>query len=166
MVHGRRTGRDLEADVLVLNIIRGLQSMLVTGPCTHGFRNPLGVTRIVMNADGPENEKRMYLKDSTDSLWQVRDTLINGGAGSISAERGPSVSVHNLYPVEDNPLAQWASVAFAQQRLEPSDTDSDRGLIIFQQQACLACARDQVKQILTHDMNRPLEICIIAAGPH
>jgi hypothetical protein len=158
--------RDLEVDILVLDIIVGLESLLVTAPCSHAFREPLYVTRIEMNADGPASEKKIYLKDSTNCLWQIRDILTDSGVRSIPADRSPSLSVHNLYPVENNPLGQWASVAFSQQKVDPSDTHSERGLIILQRQACLACTRDQIKQILMSDVSHPLEICIIAAGAH
>jgi hypothetical protein len=157
--------RDLEVDVPVLDVITGLRSLLVTKPCEHECKEPLLVNQVRIGVDGENGEKVIYWKDSTNSFWHIQDTLIrhgtSGGPNSPRENRSPTIQ---FYPVENNPLGQWASVAFAQRDLKQCEANSSCSLTILQRQACLECTRDRSKQVLAYDTNHATTVCIIAGG--
>jgi hypothetical protein len=155
--------RDLEVDVPVLDIITGLPSLLVSERCEHGYQEPLAVSKVQIGADSDDTKKITCWKDPADSLWHIQDTLYTFLTSAMpDSAQGNHLSIFQLYPVENNRLGQWVSVAFAQKERKRDSTNF--GLTIFQRQACLGCIRDRAKQILNNEPYRPEAICIIAGG--
>jgi len=151
----------LEIDVPVLVISDGLQSLHLIPSCTHGFETPLQVSEVQVydNADGVHQPKS-YWKDSVGDLWQIRDTLKFETIDFDNQGLPRAFNIFHLYPVKNNALAQWASVALAQNQRKESQIR--HGGMYLQQKACLACTGDYVRAQLSK--NDHYDICIIMAG--
>ena len=155
----------LEASIPVLDIITGLQSLLVAEHCEHAYQEPLLVNKVQIGADNTDTETIICWKDQTNSLWHIQDTLYRSLAGRMpDSAQGNDLSMFHLYPVENNPLGQWASIAFAQKERKEQEADVYCGLTILQRQACLGCIRDRAKQVLEYDKTHAMTVCIIAGG--
>jgi hypothetical protein len=143
----------VEIDIPVLDVIRGFEDLVNTKPCQHVFESPVKVGK-------SQHREHIYYRDMTSPLatWKVQHTLLD--ENSIKDEEERQFVVFWVYPVQSNPIAQWASCGLAYRKLQKrSQIVGKIGNLVFQQGTCLSCVRDQLLSKSDEDS------CIISGSP-
>jgi hypothetical protein len=134
---------NLRLVVTVGMIMDNLQLLKVTSPCTHFSDQPLHLRNRVLDSAG--GAKTYWFKDNSDTLWFLPRTLCPLKQEEEPLEAEGVMTLVYYYPVTDNSLAQWLSVANA------TNIKNDRfhHVYILQRECCLECTIKQAKSWAT-----------------
>lgn len=156
--------KSLEIDIPVLAIADGLNNLYTTPSCSHGYKTPLAVTMVRLREENSPSfspNPTVCFLDAEGKLWQVRDTLTCDRRRTDSESAPQFGGATHLYPVDNNPIAAWASVALAEHQTQ---TWKHPPVRLLQQRACLSCTRAYAQAVEDTNRGQPRDIFIISAG--
>jgi hypothetical protein len=133
----------------------GLRLLKVTLPCVHPFDDPLRVSKVVIGAG---SGALRWWKDDLGNLWRIMETPGDQPKDGVVMQGVDHPPLFYYHPVSNNSIAQWAVVS----SIHPLTTWP--GLILLQDDTCLACTRDQSLQLFSTLPSLPRMAMILSSN--
>ncbi|KAL2867145.1 uncharacterized protein BJX67DRAFT_105213 [Aspergillus lucknowensis] len=131
----------------------GLRFLKVTLSCGHSFDDPIRVSKVCIG-DGP-NPIRWW-KDDMENLWRIVDTPGGQPKDDEGIRSGNHPPLFYYHPIANNSTAQWTAVSGVHPLIPWP------GIMLLQDDTCLACTRDQALQLFSLSPNIPRMAMILS----